>query len=776
VNLKLRSALLYSSWNWPIFRLTAYKTPLKGSHGHLDATCDVTTLRQWYDTARPPNLGLACGRVVALDLDGKAWAQSRWGASLKAAADANDGFPPTLMQQTARGLHLLYQVPAGVTVRTRNEPRKKDSPGVDIKGEGGYIVLAPSINFKNKFTYRWINTLKPALLPQWLIDWCQTVGRDDKIAPDTVLNLGERPVYLANKSKSNQYNIAERSSYLEKPVWSFEEECRIRAALASIPNDCGHDAFVRIGLALQGLDWIRSDGTSISFDLFDSWCARAKEYYNPDGLEKKWENFQRTSRGEVTIGSLYRLARQHGWNGQAAVETEKPPAMGATPGASNEERVAGKGESVTQFPSTTFPAKVNGHHLNGAGTLPAELISPIAIRFHDTNEDGFPKATMSNAAQAIAGLQVTCAKDMFHERCEVGGRPIERWAGELSDDVIVMLRRTVRLIYGFDPGDAHTRHGAIQLCLENQFDPLLQFLDGLRWDGIERIDTWMQVYLKAPDTALNRAISRLSLVAACRRARHPGTKFDQIVVLESPEGLGKSTALEVLAGGRDFYSSQQVLGLDDKAQQEASVGVWLHEIADLQGMRKSEVERVKAFASRTEDRARPAYGRFRVDKPRRCIYFATTNEEDYLKSDTGNRRFWPVRVGEIDLAALARDREQLWAEAAAAEAAGESIVLNRKLWDVARIEQDDRMEREPWTELIQNYVALAGKERDDVTVKEVLVDNQFIQLRPEALDQRSMSRAARALRALGFTKYRRRIGKSMEWRYRKHVDGTTQTL
>ncbi len=795
MNQKWLAAQLYASWHWPIFKLTAYKTPFKGSHGHLDATTDVTLLRQWYDTARPPNLGLACGRIIALDLDGSAWAQSRWGASLAAAIAANGGLPATLMQRTSRGIHALYEVPAGVTVRTRNEPRKKDSPGVDIKGEGGYIVLAPSVNFKTNFTYRWINTLKPVLLPQWLIDWCQTVGRDDKIAVESTLNLGPLPAYLANKSKSNQYSIAERSSYLEKPTWSFEEECRIRAALASIPNDCGHDAFVRIGLALQSLDWIRSNGTSISFDLFDSWCQRAKDYYNPEGLEKKWENFQRTSRGAVTLGSLYHIARQHGWNGQAALPpapngfgaTEKEaPAQGATPGqsGSNNQVLAGQGEGTgvaeepaAQFPSNTFPAKsnsvLNGHHLNGHA-LPAVLEAPVQIRFRDTNEDGFPKATMMNAAQAIDGLHIDCRKDLFREKYLVGGHPIAQWAGDLSDDVILMVRHAVRSVYGFDPGDQHARAGATQLCLQHQYDPLLQFLDGLQWDGVKRIDTWMRDYLRADDSALNRAIARISLVAAVRRARHPGCKFDQIIVLESEEeGKGKSTAIEVLAGD-GFFSDQQVLGLDEKTQQEAAIGIWLFEIADLKGLRRSDIEHVKAFASRKVDRARPAYGRFRIDKPRRCIYFATTNESDYLKSDTGNRRFWPVQVGEVDLAGLRAIREQLWAEAAVAERAGETIVLDKTLWSAARSEQEDRLEREPWTDLIMQY--LEKEKQSDVTIPQVLIDNRFIQLKPESLDQRAMNRAARALKALGFTKYRRREGKGMVWRYRRHVDVAAQTL
>jgi predicted P-loop ATPase len=125
-------------------------------------------------------------------------------------------------------------------------------------------------------------------------------------------------------------------------------------------------------------------------------------------------------------------------------------------------------------------------------------------------------------------------------------------------------------------------------------------------------------------------------------------------------------------------------------------GVWLYEIADLTGMRKSEVDAVKAFASRTHDRARPAYGRCVVNQPRRCIFIATTNEADYLKSQTGNRRFWPVKVGRVDVDGLRRDRDQLWAEAAYCEAQGASIELHASLRPAAAVEQEQRREADPW--------------------------------------------------------------------------------
>jgi predicted P-loop ATPase len=185
------------------------------------------------------------------------------------------------------------------------------------------------------------------------------------------------------------------------------------------------------------------------------------------------------------------------------------------------------------------------------------------------------------------------------------------------------------------------------------------------------------------------------LIAGVRRVKEPGCKFDYIVVLEGDQGIGKSSVLKILAG-EDNFSDNEILGLHKREQQEAIQGVWIYEVAELEGLVKSEITQVKLFASKTYDSARPAYGRSRVDRPRRCIFVATTNENTYLRDTTGNRRFWPVCVGTIDLAAVRRDRDQLWAEAVVAEADGESLVISERLWPDVAVQQDARMELDPW--------------------------------------------------------------------------------
>jgi hypothetical protein len=339
------------------------------------------------------------------------------------------------------------------------------------------------------------------------------------------------------------------------------------------------------------------------------------------------------------------------------------------------------------------------------------------------------KRTYRNARVAIQKLGVICSYDEFHDRMLVGGNEINQWAGELSDAVNVVLRQVIVERFDFDPGKDNVADAATELCLENRFNPIIDYLDGLDWDGTPRLETWLITYIGAADTLLNRAIGKLTLVAAVRRARKPGCKFDHITVLEGLEGSMKSTSIVVLAGVENF-SDQTILTASDKEQQELVRGVWIFEIADLAGMKKGEVEKIKAFASRTHDRARPAYGRRRVDAARRCIFIATTNEDDYLQSQTGNRRFWPVETGitrAIDVEALRRDRDQLWAEAAEVEASGIALALPRELWGKAAEIQDERRQHDPWDDILANtkgeiYPAKDGStEQEWIKVTEILM-------------------------------------------------------
>ena len=330
-----------------------------------------------------------------------------------------------------------------------------------------------------------------------------------------------------------------------------------------------------------------------------------------------------------------------------------------------------------------------------------------------TEKGALKPKSYRNAYKGLLTLGLCFKHDVFHDRKIVEGDILANIGPELSDAMCRALRELLIKRFRVDPGADNVKETAERLCEANPFDPICDYLDRLRWDGQPRLERLLLDYFGAPDTDLNRALGKIVLVAAVRRARRPGCKFDIIIVLEGPEGTNKSTALIILAGKENF-SDQTILGVGDRDQQEKLKGVWLYEIADLTGMKRAEVEHTKAFASRTHDRARPAYGRFLVNQARRCIFIGTTNENAaYLISQSGNRRFVPVRTSVIDVEALKRDRSQLWAEAAQLEAIGHSIELPKELWAAASAEQEQRRQTDPWEDELADVAGetIDGEER-----------------------------------------------------------------
>lgn len=660
-------ALQYAGRGWKIFPLQG-KIPFKGTQGFKDATTDPAIIEAWWARWPQANIGIATGNgLVVLDIDGPEGL-----AELKALIARHGPLPATLAVRTGNGIHLYFRDvgSAGLSGSVRSSARGK----LHVRSEGGYVVAPPSLHPSGK-VYQWINPeLTVANLPSWLKEWMLN-GSNQAKKETANLRSHELPSYLRSLPDRGLSRLALSAIKEAESTWSPQEQKRIESALAAIPAD-NYEIWFKIGMILQSLQWIRGDGSDLGLELWDAWSATCQSKYPGRGaIETKWASFGRSGAGGLGLGTLFALAREAEWTESAADHA-----------------------NVNE--------KVNGHESVKAALPPQFSDTARAVIFPDLDKSKRPKQTCRNARMAISGLGIACSHDLFHRRMIVGGRIMEEYAGELSDDAVQMLRVMIGQSYGFDPGLMNTHDAVVQECLQKPFDPVCDYLDGLQWDGTPRIEQWFNRYLGAADTPLHRAMSRISLVAAVRRAYEPGVKFDQIIVLEGPEGRGKSGAIKILAG-EDNFSDQTILPLHDKEQQEALQGVWLYEIADLTGIGRAEVEKIKAFASRTVDRARPAYGRSRVDRPRRCIFFATTNNETYLKSQTGNRRFWPVVTGRIDLEGLARDRDQLWAEAAEVEARGASVMLGAELWGKAAELQASRVDQDPWDDLLADVVGKA---------------------------------------------------------------------
>lgn len=235
------------------------------------------------------------------------------------------------------------------------------------------------------------------------------------------------------------------------------------------------------------------------------------------------------------------------------------------------------------------------------------------------------------------------------------------------------------------------------------FHPVREYLDALAWDGTPRLDAWLLRYLGAEDNAYHRAVGPRWLISAVARIYVPGCKADCALILEGPQGIRKSSALMALATP---WFTDRLSDLSSKDAAMETRGVWIIEIAELDTMGRAEVSTVKAFMSRTQDRFRPPYGKRLVDLPRQCVFAGSVNPEGgYLKDPTGGRRFWPVVCSTIDLEALQRDRDQLWAEARDRFRRGEPWWLeSRELDALAADEQAERYQGDAWDEPIEAYL------------------------------------------------------------------------
>lgn len=244
---------------------------------------------------------------------------------------------------------------------------------------------------------------------------------------------------------------------------------------------------------------------------------------------------------------------------------------------------------------------------------------------------------------------------------------------------------------------------------DRSYHPIREFIDALpKWDGIPRVDTLLVDYLGAADNAYVRSATRKTLCAAIARVLTPGIKFDSMLVLNGPQGAGKSTLISKL-GGEWFSDSLSLSDTKDKTAAEKLQGYWILEIGELAGLKKAEVETLRSFLSRQNDIYRASFGRRATPHLRQCVFFGTTNaEKGYLRDTTGNRRFWPVKTPgggtkqswHITYAEII----QIWAETLTYVKDGEKLYLDASLEKLAKDEQREAMESDEREGLVRDYL------------------------------------------------------------------------
>jgi len=257
----------------------------------------------------------------------------------------------------------------------------------------------------------------------------------------------------------------------------------------------------------------------------------------------------------------------------------------------------------------------------------------------------------------------------------------------------------------YSPGKL--KEAVLKVAVERSRHPVKDYLLNLpKWDGVKRVDTLLVKYLGAEDNIYTREATRKTLVAAVARTMNPGIKFDTVLVLNGPQGIGKSTLFSKL-GGKFFSDSLSISDMRDKTAAEKLQGYWILEIGELAGIRKIDEETLKSFLSRQDDKFRASYGYSVEDHPRQCIIVGTTNQEaGFLRDITGGRRFWPVKTpGDTKLKSWdIDDVDQVWSEVMEYYHQGESLILSNKAEEFANAAQVDALESDDREGLVREYL------------------------------------------------------------------------
>lgn len=410
---------------------------------------------------------------------------------------------------------------------------------------------------------------------------------------------------------------------------------------------------------------------------------------------------------------------------------------------------------VSSRPSYWAMAQLASEDKRVKAQIVADRMTEATADFDEPAEDGEDwkaklKITEKGAiAQTIENVVIILQHDpqlagrlalneMEHNIVSLSSLPwrAARGASQWTDADDAALRYYLERTYGIN-GKDRIFDAVNVVALQNKFHPVREYLDGCAWDGVPRVETLLVDYLGAEDTAYTRAVTRKALVAAVARIYNPGCKFDYMLTLRGRQGLGKSALIAKL-GGRWF--SDSFTTLQGKDAYEQVLGVWIMEVGELAGMRKAEAETIKLYISKQVDRFRPAYGRRLQEFPRQCIFIGTTNETQFLRDATGNRRFWVVDTPNEPTRNLWDELTPetvrcIWAEAVELYRAGEALYLPRELEAAAREVQETYEEENPRAGIVQEY--LERRLPPDWDIMDLLARRQWLEGTQEGTVQRT---------------------------------------
>ena len=521
--------------------------------------------------------------------------------------------PPTHTHTTpSGGMHLLFKWREDRPVTNKEGSLPK---GINVRGEGGYIVVPPSTRHDGKAysvlePFDWFNI---AEAPDWLLDM---------IAPVTPIEAQAASIERTPAHPQQNTPSIKPLLYLGYGRAALDDECR---RVATAPRGARNTQLNKSAFRLGQLVGSRiiNDGEARD-TLLDA--AAASGLVKDDGAAAALATIQ----SGLTSG---------------AVHPREP-----------KQRPSDQADKGLQSYGTEW----------------------VALLVRDGN--GKPIPILANAMVALRNAPEVASAFTFDEmlRACILERPLPSTNIDyvtdmpeprpLRDTDVSQLQEWLQH-QGLPKIGRETVYQAVELrARERSFHPVRDYLCSLKWDGRERLPNWLTRYLGADETPYQCGIGPMFIVGMVARICQPGCKCDYMLVLEGPQGVRKSTACAIL--GSQWFSDNLPDVMQGKDVAQHLRGKWLIEIAELSAMSRAEDAALKAFVSRPVERYRPSYGRAEVIEPRQCVFVGTTNKSTYLRDETGGRRFWPVKVGNIDTDALAQDRDQLFAEAFAKYRAG----------------------------------------------------------------------------------------------------------
>lgn len=644
-NQVLAGALSVARRGWYVFPCAGKNPRIKDWPNK--ASVDEKTVKTWWERWPDSNVGVACGPsglwvIDVDDDDGRAWV---------AQAD----LPATLSVRTGSGgEHYYFQRGDHLLGNTA-----KRVPGIDTRGDGGFVVVPPSIHPETGQAYEWGPRSRIADVPGRLVEIFGQPREVQRVAAPYV------PTQVPDS-----YGQA-----------ALEGECaKVSGAAEGQRNETLNVAAFNLG-------------TVVGAGLLPESVARSDLHAAAmaAGLDET-ETLKTIDSGmRAGMGKPRQVATRNRQPLRVVGKEERAP----VPSPNVVSKVADRFIEQPPWMADLHVAK-GGRVAEDAWNIDLILKNSVGVLAHD----------------AFRKQDVLLDQVPWEASGHVSSIP-SRYPRQLVDTDVTSIRIHLSQSFGMNVGKNIVYDAVQRVCRTNSFDCLTWYLDGLRWDGVPRLSTAASTYFEA-EPVPSDALMRAWMISAVARALEPGCKVDHMLVLEGKQDAGKSTALKILGGE---WFRDDVVDIENKDAVIVMSQAWIYEYAELDGISRKEEVTIKAFLTKTDDVFRPPYERATISVPRRFVFAGTTNEAHYLKDATGARRFWPVKVNRVDLWGLAANRDQLWAEAVVAYRDGESwYALDADTRAALLDVRSDRQVEDPWNNVLGPWLKSTTLAR--VTVKD----------------------------------------------------------